>query len=340
MPAAAPSVGDAVLTVADLKTYFFTADGVVRAVDGVSFSVERGRTLAVVGESGSGKSVTGLSILRLLARTPARIVAGEIALRGKDGRLRDLARLDEAAMRRVRGREVAMIFQDPMSSLNPVFTIGDQIAETIMLHQGRSRREAMALAAETLRIVGIADPERRLHSYPHELSGGMRQRAMIAVALSCDPILLIADEPTTALDVTIQAQIVDLLKTLQRERQMALIFITHDLGLVGEIADRVVVMYAGQVVEEGSAAAVLSHPRHPYTLALLGCIPHRDYEAAGGRDLQPIPGSVPDPRLPPPGCRFHPRCRLAVPACRVGAIPLTRIEAERTTRCIRWEQLP
>jgi peptide/nickel transport system ATP-binding protein/oligopeptide transport system ATP-binding protein len=327
-----------VLEVRELRTHFFTDEGVIRAVAGVSFRIGRGETLAVVGESGSGKSVTGLSIMGLLARTPARIVGGRIDFCGRDGRVRNLLELSEAELRRIRGREISMIFQDPTSSLNPVLSVGDQIAETIMLHQGKGRSEAMDLAARMLALVGIADPKRRVHDYPHQLSGGMRQRVMIGMALSCDPSLLIADEPTTALDVTIQIQIVDLLRRLQLERHMGMLFITHDLGLVAEIADRIAVMYAGQVVEEGPADAVLTRPRHPYTLALLECIPERDY-AGGGRSLRPIPGTVPDPLHLPQGCRFHPRCRLAVAACRAGEIALEQVRPGHGSRCIRWQEL-
>jgi oligopeptide/dipeptide ABC transporter ATP-binding protein len=327
-----------VVAVSDLRTHFFTEEGVIRAVDGVSFAIGRGETLAVVGESGSGKSVTGLSIMGLLARTPARIVGGRIELHGRDGRVRNLLELPEAELCRLRGREMAMIFQDPMSSLNPVFTVGDQIAETITLHQGKRRREALEEAARLLALVGIADAPRRVRDYPHQLSGGMRQRAMIAMALSCDPGLLIADEPTTALDVTIQIQIVDLLRRLQLERDMAMLFITHDLGLVAEIADRIAVMYAGQVVEEGPAEDVLLRARHPYTLALLECIPERDY-AGGGRSLRPIPGTVPDPLHPPPGCRFQPRCRFAIDACRAGEIRPETVGPGHRARCIRWREL-
>jgi oligopeptide/dipeptide ABC transporter ATP-binding protein len=334
-----PPAGGAarVLEVSGLRTHFFTDEGVIRAVAGVSFRISRGETLAVVGESGSGKSVTGLSIMGLLARTPARIVGGRIDFRGRDGRARNLLELSEAELRHIRGREIAMIFQDPTSSLNPVFSIGEQIAEAIMLHQGKGRSEALDLAAGMLAQVGIADAKRRLRDYPHQLSGGMRQRAMIAMALSCGPSLLIADEPTTALDVTIQVQIVDLLRRLQLERRMAMLFITHDLALIAEIADRIAVMYAGQVVEEGPADEVLTRPRHPYTLALLACIPRRDY--AGGRSLRPIPGAVPDPLNLPEGCRFHPRCRLAIPACRAGEIALEEVGPGHRARCLRWREL-
>jgi oligopeptide/dipeptide ABC transporter ATP-binding protein len=338
-PVAAAGERPPVLLVRDLKTHFFTDAGIVRAVNGVSLTVREGETLAIVGESGSGKSVTGLTILRLLARTPARVVGGEIRFRGRAGEEIDLLGLPEPAMQRVRGRDLAMIFQDPMSSLNPVFTIGDQIAEPIRIHRRLDGRAARAAAVDLLRQVGISDPDKRIDSYPHQLSGGMRQRAMIAIALACDPRLLIADEPTTALDVTIQAQIIALLKRLQDERRMAMIFITHDLKLVGEIADRVAVMYASQVVEEGDVGDVLRRPRHPYTRALLECIPRRTEEAGAVRTLRPIPGTLPDPLDPPEGCRFHPRCGFAEERCVATDPPLQRTGPDHVTRCIRWREL-
>ena len=328
-----------VLSVRDLKTHFFTDAGVIRAVNGVDLSVREGETLAIVGESGSGKSVTGLSVMRLLGRTTARVVGGEIIFRGREGGETDLLRLPESEMQRIRGRDIAMIFQDPMSSLNPVFTVGDQIAEPIRIHKGLGKRAARAEAIDLLRQVGISDPERRIDSYPHQLSGGMRQRVMIAVALACDPRLLIADEPTTALDVTIQAQIIALLKGLQGERRMAMIFVTHDLKLVGEIANRVAVMYASQVVEEGDVEDVLTRPRHPYTKALLDCIPHRDYGSGESRTLRPIPGTLPSPLSPPVGCRFHPRCDFARERCIEVDPPLEPTGERRVVRCIRWREL-
>ena len=334
--------GQPVLEIRDLRTFFFTDAGVVRAVDGVSLGVRQGETLAIVGESGSGKSVTGLTVMRLFGRTPARVVGGTVRFRGREGRDLDLLALPESEMRDIRGRDIAMIFQDPMSSLNPVFTVGDQIAESLQIHKGLSRREAIAQAVELLRQVGISDPESRVSAYPHQLSGGMRQRVMIAIALACDPLLLIADEPTTALDVTIQAQIMTLLKTLQTERNMAMIFITHDLKLVEEIADRVVVMYASQVVEEGDVAEVLARPRHPYTRALLDCIPHRDYDRPRHETgLKPIPGALPNPLAPPEGCRFHTRCGFVKPAC-VATDPYPPLEPTdpgRRARCIRWREI-
>ena len=326
---------EAVLRIEDLRTYFHTDAGVVRAVNGVTLSVAEGETLAIVGESGSGKSVTGLTIMRLLARTPGRVEGGSIRFRGRDGHVVDLLDLSEDRMAAIRGRDIAMIFQDPMSSLNPVFSVGDQIAESIRIHRRASRQDARAQAIDLLRQVGITDPEQRVDDYPHQLSGGMRQRIMIAIALACDPRLLIADEPTTALDVTIQAQIIALLKALQRERNMAMIFVTHDLKLVEEIADQVAVMYASQIVEQGPAAELLSRPRHPYTRALLDCTPH----GTRNRRLSPIPGSLPNPIAPPRGCRFHPRCRFAREACVAGEPPLEEVSADHVTRCIRWREI-
>jgi oligopeptide/dipeptide ABC transporter ATP-binding protein len=327
-----------VLQVNELKTHFVVDDALVRAVDGVSLSIRRGETVAVVGESGSGKTVTGLSIMRLLMRTPARIVGGTIEFHGKDGTLRDLVHLPESAMTAIRGSEISMIFQDPMSSLNPLFTIGDQLCETIRYHRGGTRAAATAIAVDTLEHVGFAHAATRLGDYPHQLSGGMRQRVMIAIALSCNPRLLIADEPTTALDVTIQAQIVELLKELQRERDMAMLFITHDLALIGEVAHRVAVMYAGQVVEDGPTEEVLQSPHHPYTRALLDCIPHRRY-GDGGNTLKPIPGAVPNLSEPVRGCRFAPRCTFAETRCHEGETALRDVSERRRTRCLRWEEL-
>lgn len=328
-----------VLAVNDLKTYFFTDAGPIKAVNGVSLSVGEGETLAVVGESGSGKSVTGLTVMRLLARTTARVVGGSIAFIDRGGKSIDLLSLSELAMEQVRGHDIAMIFQDPMSSLNPVFTIGDQIAEPIRIHQKLDKKQARARALDLLKQVGISDPENRIDAYPHQLSGGMRQRVMIAVALACDPRLLIADEPTTALDVTIQAQIIDLLRNLQKERRMAMIFVTHDLKLVGEIADRVAVMYASQVVEEGPVAEVLARPRHPYTRALLECIPGGRTVNGEKRRLQPIPGVMPNPLSPPAGCRFNPRCKFVTALCKTTEPALEKVAADHMTRCLRWKEI-
>ncbi|MGH7117830.1 MAG: ABC transporter ATP-binding protein [Acetobacteraceae bacterium] len=341
MPEAAAQVRDEtgettpVLEAVGLRTHFFTDLGVIRAVDGVTLRVVRGETLALVGESGSGKSVTGLSVMRLLGRTSGRIVGGEIFFARRSGMRVDLARIPEDTMRAIRGREIAMVFQDPMSSLNPVFTVGEQIAEVIVQHQHRSHAEALGEAVSLLRLAGLPAAEQRITDYPHQLSGGMRQRVMIAIALACDPLLLIADEPTTALDVTVQAQIVALLARLQRERRLSVIFITHDLRLVSEIADRIAVMYCGQVVEEGRAQDVLSEPRHPYTLALLDCVP----SPKRSRTLRGIPGYPADPADPPNGCRFHPRCRFAVEECRTKPPPFLVAEPGHLSRCIRHAEL-
>jgi oligopeptide/dipeptide ABC transporter ATP-binding protein len=330
-PGAAP-----ILRIEDLRTTFDTDAGELRAVDGVTLTAREGRTLAIVGESGSGKSVTGLSVMRLLARTAGRIEAGAIHFRSREQGEVDIARLPERRMARLRGRDIAMIFQDPMSSLDPVFTIGDQIAEPMRIHRKLGRVEARARAIELLRDVGVADPASRVDAFPHQLSGGQRQRVMIAIALACDPRLLIADEPTTALDVTIQAQIVALLKRLQTQRRMALIFVTHDLKLVAEIADEVAVMYASQIVEQGPARELLARPRHPYTRALLDCIPDA---SAGRRRPHPIAGAPPDALTPPRGCRFHPRCREVRESCRAGAPALDRVAPDHVTRCLRWREI-
>ena len=319
------------LEVRDLKTYFFTRDGVVRAVDGVSFSVPAGQTLAIVGESGCGKSVTSLSILRLIASPPGRIVSGSIAFQG-----RDLLGLSEREMRAVRGNEISMIFQEPMSSLNPVLTIGRQIAEALELHRGLSAREAAKRAVEMLRRVNLSEPERRIGQYPHQLSGGMRQRVMIAMALACDPLLLIADEPTTALDVTIQAQILDLMRALQDKTGTAVVLITHDLGVVAEMAQRVVVMYAGRKVEEASVEDLFARPLHPYTVGLLKSIPRLNEVRAGSRArLAEIPGTVPSLMKEPVGCIFEPRCAFATPRCRAEYPPLEAKAADHYAAC--WE---
>jgi oligopeptide/dipeptide ABC transporter ATP-binding protein len=299
---------EAVLTVDNLKTYFHTADGVVKAVDGVSFELAAGATLGIVGESGCGKSVACLSVLRLVDE-PGRIESGSV-IRLRD---RDLVAAPEAEVRGVRGNEISMIFQEPMTSLNPVWTIGNQIAEAVRIHRRASAAEARERAIEMLRLVGIAEPERRVDGYPHEFSGGMRQRAMIAMALACDPAILIADEPTTALDVTIQAEILDLLSQLQERLGMAMIFVSHDLGVVAQVSDRVLVMYAGQVVENGSAADIFNRPQHPYTEGLLRSIPRITHRR---EQLTVIPGNVPSPTHWPAGCRFHPRCPHVWERCR------------------------
>jgi peptide/nickel transport system ATP-binding protein len=319
------------LEVDGLTTHFFTRDGVVRAVDGVSFSVYPGETLAIVGESGCGKSVTSLSILRLIASPPGRIVAGRLNFAG-----RDLLTLTEPEMRAVRGNEISMIFQEPMTSLNPVLTIGRQIAETLTLHRGFSHENALARAVELLKLVNMPEPERRVTQYPHQISGGMRQRVMIAMALACDPRLLIADEPTTALDVTIQAQILDLMRKLKEKTGAAIMLITHDLGVVAEMAQRVVVMYAGRKVEEAPVASLFAQPRHPYTQGLLDSIPHLGSAGGNGRKrLQEIPGMVPSMREAIAGCIFAPRCAHATERCRREYPPLEVKSAGHMVAC--WE---
>jgi oligopeptide/dipeptide ABC transporter ATP-binding protein len=293
----------ALLEVKDLKTHFFTREGVVRAVDGVSFQVEKGKTLGIVGESGCGKSVTALSIMRLLPQPPARIVAGSVDFEGVD-----LTALPENSLEEIRGDEISMIFQDPMTSLNPTLKIGTQIMETMQEHLGYDKGQARKRAIELLEEVHIPNAKERLNDYPHRFSGGMRQRVMIAIAISCNPKLLIADEPTTALDVTVQAGVLDLLDELQEEHEMAMIVITHDMGVVAEAADDVVVMYAGQIVEQAPSLDLFDNPEHPYTEALLGALPQ--LEGAGIREgrLTAIPGRPPDLHNPPPACRFAPRC--------------------------------
>jgi len=322
--AVAPS---SLLDVRDLHTHFETGEGVARAVDGVSFTVGAGCTLGILGESGCGKSITALSILRLVP-PPGRIVSGQILYRDQD-----LLQLRERAMRRIRGKEIAMVFQEPMTSLNPVFSVGNQIAEAIRLHQRLDRAATRARVVEALRLVEIPDPERRADSYPHELSGGMRQRAMIAMALACEPSLLIADEPTTALDVTIQAQILDLLRGLRDRIGMAMMLITHDLGIVAEQADDVAVMYAGRIVERGSVRDLFERPLHPYTVALMSAAGSRD----GGRRgrLEALPGTVPSLTKLPSGCRFRDRCPSAVDECSRVDPSLEEKAARHAVACIR-----
>jgi peptide/nickel transport system ATP-binding protein len=305
-------MAEPLLEVRGLKTRFSLEEGSVLAVDDVSFSLPPGGTLGVVGESGCGKSVTALSVMRLVPDPPGRVVAGEIRFKG-----RDLLALPEEEMRRIRGNQISMVFQEPMTSLNPVYTVGEQIGEAVRLHQGLDRKQAKARAVEMLRQVGIPAPEQRVDAYPHQLSGGMRQRVMIAMALACNPELVIADEPTTALDVTIQAQILDLLKRLQAERGMAVMLITHDLGVVAESCDTVVVMYAGRVVEQAPVRALFGRPAHPYTAGLLRSIPsfHDAQGGAAGARLKTIPGMVPSLRNLPVGCRFRDRCERALEIC-------------------------
>ncbi|MCC7275553.1 MAG: ABC transporter ATP-binding protein [Alphaproteobacteria bacterium] len=326
---------DAVLSVRGLAVDFATRRRTVRAVSEVAFDLRPGRTLGLVGESGSGKSVTSLALMRLLAQPAGRIGAGSILLRTPDGVL-DLARLPEPAMRRVRGRRVAMVFQEPMTSLNPMLPIGEQIAEVARLHLGRGRADAARDAVALLDRVGIPAAASRAQSYPHELSGGMRQRAMIAIALACRPSVMIADEPTTALDVTIQAQVLTLIRELQDETRMAVLFITHNLGVVAEVADEVAVMYGGQFVETGMVAEVLARPAHPYTRALLESLPPAIGSAVPlRRRLHAIPGSVVDLAAPPPGCRFGPRCERHVAACDAAPVALDPLAPGRAVRCIR-----
>ena len=321
------------LEVDDLTTYFFTRDGVVRAVDGVSFRVKRGETLAIVGESGCGKSVTSLSIMRLIASPPGRTVRGRVLFEG-----RDLLQLPEPEMRKVRGNAISMIFQEPMTSLNPVLTIGHQVAEALVLHRGLSKDQAAQRMVELLRLVKMPEAERRASQYPHQLSGGMRQRVMIAMALACEPRLLIADEPTTALDVTIQAQILELMRELQQKTGAAIVLITHDLGVVAEMAERVVVMYAGRKVEEATVLELFARPRHPYTRGLLLSIPKLGARNRGDGQrtrLAEIAGTVPSLSEPIVGCAFAPRCRYAVARCRSELPPLEEKASDHLAAC--WE---
>jgi peptide/nickel transport system ATP-binding protein/oligopeptide transport system ATP-binding protein len=318
------------LKVQNLSVHFNTEEGVIRAVENVNLEIYPGEILGLVGESGCGKSVTGLSLLRLIPIPPGRIVNGEILFDG-----RNLLQLEEKEMERVRGNDISMIFQEPMTSLNPVFTIGDQIVEAIVLHQGLDKTEARKRAIEMLDRVKIPSPGKRIDSYPHQLSGGMRQRAMIAMALSCQPKLLIADEPTTALDVTIQAEVLRLLKEIQGDMEMSVMLITHDLGVVADIADRVAVMYAGRIFEYGPIDAIFGKMRNPYTRGLMRSIP----QLAEKKDrLNAIPGQVPDPMDLPVGCKFHPRCYLMIEECKKEEPPLSRVNGDHFSRCIRWKE--
>jgi peptide/nickel transport system ATP-binding protein len=331
-----PQTAAPLLEVEDLRTYFFTRDGVVRAVDGVSLHVTEGETLAVVGESGCGKSVTSLSILRLIQSPPGRIVSGAIRFQGVD-----LLKLEEPEMRRIRGNDISMIFQEPMTSLNPVLTIGRQIGETLMLHQQLERAAALQRAVEMLRLVHIPEAERRVTEYPHQLSGGMRQRVMIAMALACNPKLLIADEPTTALDVTIQAQILDLMRELKRKIGAAIVLITHDLGVVAEMAQRVVVMYAGRKVEEAAVRDLFRQPLHPYTLGLLTSVPKLGSTLTQSEPerLTEIPGSVPSLRDEIKGCPFAPRCTFASERCHVEMPPLEMKASGHLAACFHSDRI-
>jgi oligopeptide/dipeptide ABC transporter ATP-binding protein len=319
-------MAEIILDVQDLRTYFDTDEGLVRAVDGVCFQLSRGKILGIVGESGSGKSVTALSIMRLIPRPPGRIAGGSIRLFGED-----LLAKSEAEMRQIRGARISMIFQDPMTSLDPVFTIGQQLAEALIYHQRLTRKEAYARSVEMLRMVGIPSPEARMRHYPHEFSGGMQQRAMIAMALLCRPDLLLADEPTTALDVTIEVQILELLQEIRDRLGTSIILITHDLRVVVNVCDDVAVMYAGNIVEAGPVKEIFTTPQHPYTLGLLQSIPRPGLR---GR-LRPIPGRPPNLVDLPPGCRFVPRCPEAIPACREAIPDLVSLTAEHRVRCVR-----
>jgi peptide/nickel transport system ATP-binding protein len=320
--------GDHLLEIRGLKTYFATDNGVVHAVDGVDLAIDRGETLGVVGESGCGKTVTAMSVLKLIAMPPGRIVAGQILWQG-----RDLVPLTPEEMRPIRSKEIGIVFQEPMTSLNPVYTVGAQIAETVREHEGLGRRAALEKAVEMLRLVHIPNPHRRVNDYPHQFSGGMRQRVMIAMALSCNPKLLIADEPTTALDVTIQAQILELITEMKERLGMAVMLITHAMGVVAETAQRVAVMYAGKVVEEAPVAELFSRPRHPYTRGLIRSIPRID--RAGRKErLAAIAGIVPSLLEPPPGCRFAARCEFAMPVCNAATPPLRRVATDHEVACV------
>jgi len=326
---------ESVLTINKLRTSFFSEQGEVKAVDDVSLSLPKGRTVGIVGESGSGKSILSLSILRLIFK-PGKIVSGEIMLNGEN-----LLDKSDAQMRDIRGNKVSMIFQEPMTSLNPVFTVGQQIAEVYQIHEKLSKKEAMKKAVEMLRMVGIPSPEKRVHQYPFELSGGMRQRVMIAIALACNPDVLIADEPTTALDVTIQAQILDLIKQLQSKLNMSVIFITHDLGVVVETCNEVAVMYCGKIVEYADVRTLFKHPKHPYTVGLMTSLPRHDTDQD---ELMAIKGSVPSPFEPITGCRFAPRCPHAAGLCYEKQPELVKLDNMQQVRCWmytkEWEQSP
>ncbi|MHA1940366.1 MAG: ABC transporter ATP-binding protein [Candidatus Hodarchaeales archaeon] len=319
------SDSEVLLEIKNLKTQFFTEDGVVKAVDNVSFKIRRGEVLGLVGESGCGKTITSLSILRLVPDPPGKIVQGEVFFHGEN-----LLEKSEEEMRHIRGNEISMIFQDPMSSLNPVFTVENQILENIKLHQNLSQEEALQKGIEVLELVGIPKAERRIKDYPHLFSGGMRQRVMIAMALSCNPAMVIADEPTTALDVTIQAQVLDLMRDLREDLNMAILYITHNLGVIAEMADRIAVMYAGNLVEESDSVTIFKSPHHPYTKALLSSIPRMDKKLDR---LGVIKGSVPNLITPPSGCRFHPRCPIATEKCSREVPPYVETEPDHHALC-------
>ncbi|MBA1334432.1 MAG: Oligopeptide transport ATP-binding protein OppD [Firmicutes bacterium] len=320
-------MSEKVLEVKGLKTYFYTDDGVVPAVDGVDFEIRKGETLGIVGESGCGKSVTSLSVMRLIPSPPGKITEGQIIFKGKD-----IVKLSEDEMRKIRGNDISMIFQEPMTSLNPVYTIGDQISEALMLHQGMNKEQALNKSIEMLSLVGIPLPEQRVHEYPHQLSGGMRQRVMIAMALACNPEILIADEPTTALDVTIQAQILELMKDLKDRLDAAIMLITHDLGVIAEVAENVLVMYAGKVVEYSDVMSIFKNPKHPYTKGLLNSIPKLNETR---EKLDVIEGIVPNPYEMPEGCRFHPRCKHAREICKQQQPELIEFQGHQV-RCFMY----
>ncbi len=321
-----------VLEIKDLATYFYTHDGVVKAVDGISYEIEEGETLGIVGESGCGKSVSALSVMRLIADPPGKIERGEVVFEG-----RNLLELSDAEMRTVRGNRIGMIFQEPMTSLNPVLTIERQLTETLELHLNMTKTQARGRAGELLEMVGIPDPVRRLKDYPHQMSGGMRQRVMIAMAISCNPRLIIADEPTTALDVTIQAQILELMQSLSKDLGTSLIIITHNLGVVARYANRVAVMYAGKIIETATSGPIYGDPRHPYTLGLLNSVPRLDEEM--GTKLEPIEGLPPDLIDMPDSCSFAPRCRYAIERCTTEAPPLGEVVDGHISACWRAEEL-
>jgi len=324
---------DYLLNIRDLHTYFYTDDGVIKAVDGVDLSILRGQTLGLVGESGCGKTVTALSIMRLIQEPPGRIVKGQVLFDDKD-----LLKLSKTEMRGIRGNRISMVFQDPMTSLNPVFRISDQIIDVIRFHQGVPRREAMDHAVEMLRKVGIADPQKRVHEYPYQMSGGIRQRVMIAIALACNPELMIADEPTTALDVTIQAQVLDLMNKLKEDLGASILLITHDLGVIAEMAQSVAVMYAGKIVEFAEVVELFSHPKHPYTLGLMDSIPKLDAPVAKDKMLKAIPGVVPSLLDLPEECRFQRRCSQVSDLCRQKDPPLVELRSGHWVRCWRYEE--
>jgi peptide/nickel transport system ATP-binding protein len=324
-------MGERLLEIRGLKTYFATDEGMVHAVDGVDLAIDRGETLGVVGESGCGKTVTALSVLKLIAMPPGRIAGGQILWRG-----RDLVPLGPDEMRGIRSKEIAIVFQEPMTSLNPVYTVGEQIAEVVRLHEGLGKRAALERAVEMLRLVHIPNPERRAGDYPHQFSGGQRQRVMIAMALSCNPALLIADEPTTALDVTIQAQILDLLAEMKSRLGMAIMLITHAMGVVAETAQRVAVMYAGKVIEEAPVGALFADPKHPYTQGLIRSIPRIDTAATRKSRLEAIAGVVPSLLEPAPGCRFAPRCKFASAVCLEATPPLREVAPDHKVACVLY----